>query len=386
VDLFRRFHELRYKRGTTAADWLANRKVGTSDFNPAKLPYYILLVGGPEAIPFEFQYQLDMEYAVGRLAFEEVDQYRHYAQGVVDYETSAPPNTREVVYWAPCNRSPEGRPDPSTQLSENFLIGPLADGVSDSDDQAALVAPAAAQGFRTLNCRGAGATKAALLEALHPRADGSRPALLVSASHGHALPRGHPSQRTEQGALLCQDWPFGQPVQRGHRLAADDLDNAQLHGLVAFLFACYGAGTPAYDSFPQAERRRIDSTAEPPFVAALTQRLLSHTNGPALAVVGHVERAWGFSIQPPGVGAQVGPFRNLLLEVLKGRPVGHAVQHLNDKFARLSAKLLGILHSQPPTPRPPDAELGRMWIDRNDFQNYVLLGDPAVHLEVDRLK
>src|SRR5262249_46042110 len=98
----RHYHELEYQPGQTLEDWLTRRKVRTGDINSALLPYYVLLVGGPEAIPFEFQYHLDAEYAVGRLAFDTPDQYRRYAESVVAYETMpAPPNAREVVYWAP---------------------------------------------------------------------------------------------------------------------------------------------------------------------------------------------------------------------------------------------------------------------------------------------
>ena len=57
-----------------------------------------------------------------------------------------------------------------------------------------------------------------------------------------------------------------------------------------------------------------------PFVAALPQRLLTHPGGGALAVIGHVERAWGYSIRPVGLGNRLLPFRNLLGRVLRGEP------------------------------------------------------------------
>jgi hypothetical protein len=72
----RRYHELSYQPGQTLEDWFKARKVYTGEVDPLKLPYYILLVGGPEAVPFEIQYQLDVEYAVGRLAFDTPAEYR----------------------------------------------------------------------------------------------------------------------------------------------------------------------------------------------------------------------------------------------------------------------------------------------------------------------
>ena len=125
--------------------------------------------------------------------------------------------------------------------------------------------------------------------------------------------------------------------------------------------------------------------AEQPFVAALPQRLLSHPNGGALAVLGHVERAWGYSIKPPGVGAQLQPFRNLIGRILSGEPVGNSTKDFSDKYAVLSAELLSELDESQPGGKPKDSELAWKWIERNDAQNYVVLGDPAVRVRVDLL-
>jgi hypothetical protein len=93
---------LEYRPGETMKKWLARHTVAPGSVVPTKVPYYVTLVGGPEEIPFDFQYLLDVEYAVGRLAFDQLDGYRQYAESVKKYETAQTlANTKEVVYWGP---------------------------------------------------------------------------------------------------------------------------------------------------------------------------------------------------------------------------------------------------------------------------------------------
>lgn len=377
-----RCKELEYISGDGLKDWLKRYGVYPGTVAPTKVPYYVMLVGDPSIIPFQFQYLLDIEYAVGRVCFDTPEQYRQYAESVVEYETAGTvPNNRELVYWGTRHAA-----DRATQMSADHLITPLYEGISAVGDEAAEDAISAALSFESRCFKGKDATRANLLEVLHAAGDAKRPAMLFTASHGMGWPLSDEKQRAAQGALLCQDWSGFGSVQPAHYLTAADIsDDARLHGLVAFLFACYGAGTPDYDNFLQDRSSGPVQISEQPFVAALPNRLLSHPNGGALAVLGHVERAWGYSIKPPGLGTQLQPFRNLIGRILSGEPVGHSTKDFSDKYAALSAELLSKLDETQPGKDLDEKDLAWTWIERNDAQNYVVLGDPAVRVRVDQL-
>jgi hypothetical protein len=396
---------LDYKKGEAMTAWLRRHGASPGQVSPWRVPYYVLLVGDPACIPFDFQYLLDIEYAVGRLCLDSPAQYRQYAESLIAYEAAtAVPNSREVVYWA----TRHGDAD-ATQMSADWLATPLYQGVPAAGGQPEQKAVAQVRSYRARLLKGADATKANLAELLHAPAGEARPALLFAAAHGLGWPRTHPCRAAAQGALLCQDFPAGDPLaglpQPGDYLAAADLaDDARVHGLVAFFFACFGAGTPEFNdylydgdggiNFLFENSQRPERIAERPSVAALPQRLLSHPQGGALAVIGHVERAWGYSIRPlgpdfkpiPTVPPQVTPFRNCLGRILAGEPVGHATKDISDKYAIQAAELLSKLDNGASGPPPADADLAWTWVERNDARNYILLGDPAARLRTDLLR
>jgi hypothetical protein len=76
-------------------------------------------------------------------------------------------------------------------------------------------------------------------------------------------------------------------LSRGMLFGADDIDATRLDGLIAFLFACYGAGTPETDHFLPEAVTGVSRIAPAPFTARLAQRLLARG---AAAVVGHAQR------------------------------------------------------------------------------------------------
>jgi hypothetical protein len=369
--------------GKSLDEWL--RKVGAhrSDVDPAKLPYYVTLIGGPESIPFEHQSELDVGYAVGRLSFDRAEDYRQYAESVIAYETAAaPPNGREVAFWSTRNLA-----DRATQLSADCLVRPLAEGIAAEGNQPAVKPIAEVRGFRSRSYFGSRATRANLVECVSAAKSSDRPAFLFTASHGLSWPKGHELQIAQQGALLCQDWPgLGTPPAADHCLTAAQLgDSARIHGLIAFCFACYGAGTPSNDHFLSDHRDTPMPIAEKPFVAALPRRLLSHPGGGALAVIGHVERAWAYSIRPAGLGNRLLPFRNMMGRILRGEPVGLATKDFSDRYAATSMRILNLLSGTGHAQSTHAAEMAALWVERNDAQNYVLLGDPAVRMRVETM-
>lgn len=366
------YKELIWPEGKTARQFLkANH--ATSSVDPRFLPYYLLLVGPPSEISFEAQCELDLDYGVGRLDLDDAASYLRYAEGVVAAEQGSPARRREVGFWAP-------RHDDSTRMSHDEVVVRLADGEAGAtaDWQRA---PAAVHGFSTLRELADQATRPNLINLLR---DG--PGLLVVASHGIGVAKTDPSHLTHQGGLLGQGWDGFGPPSPELVLTAGVLDETvHVGGSVGLLLSCFGGGTPAVDDFPWpiARPSLVDGFfSGTPFVAALPKRLLSHPNGPALALLAHADRAWEYSFGSGAGQGRIGPFRNFVDGVMRGSAVGHATSELNSRYASMGATLAGLIN--PPADAPPvsDDDLAEAWIEFRDLRNYILLGDPAVRLRV----
>ena len=113
--------------------------------------------------------------------------------------------------------------------------------------------------------------------------------------------------------------------------------------------------------------------------------MLSHTNGGALGVFGHVERAWPDSIVTTGAGAQLLPFVNALSYILIGNPLGFALKDFNERYMGQSTYLASLLEKKEYGLPVSDADLVSAWMSRNDAEAYILFGDPAVRLRKDLL-
>jgi hypothetical protein len=355
-----------YQPKETKNAWLRKHKVGPGPANPEKMPYYLLIVGDPEAIPYLFQYQLDVQYAVGRLHFDKLEDYAQYAQNVVLAETQKPFLARRAAFFGVANPD-----DKATKLSAEKLIQPLSESVKKDKPDWALSAALAGE-----------ATKARLSSLLNGN---DAPSFLFTASHGMGFPNGHELQMRHQGALLCQDWPGPQqwrkPVPTDFYFSADDLaSSANLLGLLAFFFACYGCGTPKLDDYAavMSDRAEIAPNA---FIAGLPKKML--TRG-ALAVVGHVERAWGTSIVWETAGPQLETFQSTFKRLMEGHPIGSATEYFNQRYSEISTVLTEIVeHAQTYPEEADDDDIAAKWTANNDARSYVVIGDPAARLPVD---
>lgn len=348
-----------YVAGEDKLDFLARHGAGPGRVDPAKVPYYLLLVGSPEKISYEFQYGLDLHHAVGRVYFETKEEYAAYARGVVEAAVGTEKTSLcKVAFFGPCQ-------DSGTQVSTEMLLTPLIESVRAKPE------------CQVQEALGEKATRAAMARLLGGE---ETPHLLFSASHGLQYRSGHKLQQTYQGALICQDWPGDDAPYPEHTFSGNDLnEQARLSGLISFLFACHSAGTPQHDDF-SSKRGEQREMAPSPFVSHLVQRLLGHPGGGALAVVGHVHQVWQHSFFWRQTGSQPMPFLETVDRLLEGGPLGWALEPLNQRSSDLSVAL-GELLKEAFLGGTLDLDaLAELWIASQDARNYMILGDPAVRL------
>ncbi|HEX4421077.1 MAG TPA: hypothetical protein VH165_24335 [Kofleriaceae bacterium] len=360
-----------YRPGETKQQFLTRMGAGPGPVDPDKFPYYVLLVASPEEISYRVQYQLDVQYAVGRIHFDTIEEYARYAVNVVEAETRPSRGPRRMAVWAT-----ENADDRATRASARYLAAPLADFLE--RDQA--------DRWQVSRFLGDQATKHRLAALLGRDV----PSLLVTASHGVGFSAGDPRQRADQGALLCQDWggPRAGVLTPDHYFTGDDIPaDADLRGMVGFHFACFGAGTPKHDDFSRgAGAPALVDIAPHAFVARLPQRMLGRARG-ALACIGHVDRAWASSFlqaDPQNAGAtttQIAVFESALKRLMEGRCVGHAMDYFDLRYAELASDLASRIEDATKYDvAVDDAELAKLWLYANDARDYAVIGDPAVRI------
>jgi len=363
-----RYREMDYFDGESATDFLDRHGAAPGVVDSENVPYYLLLVGSPESIPWDVHFDLDVGYAVGRIDFPSVGDYRRYAKSTTQAREAKGSRGQRAVFFGVDH-------DPLTALFDRHLTANLVERAEAHHPNWDIQAH-----------RGESATKTQLRRLL---GGPETPAFLFTASHAVSFGPDSEAQRAKHGGLLCQDWPGLETIPtRDHYFTANDIDaSADLSGLISFHLACNSAGTPRLDAFPKtwSERRLLAKEA---FVSRLPQRLLSHARGGALAVVGHVERAWEICFlwhswkdrsrtEPK---PDLTTFTAFLGELLRGRRVGSAMEAFGQRHSDLAARLVAMLEKEKFGQKADDEELARLWLATRDARGYVVIGDPAVRL------
>lgn len=371
------------KRGYHPNDDKASflRRLGKGIGHPADpttgVPYYLLLIGSAVEIPWEFQFDLDVEYAVGRIFFAD-DQaghdyaaYRRYAEGVVRAEESAPRRSRKASFFSP-------RHDLATQYSSDLLVKPLLNALQEHPRLG---------NWKFDAVRAEEADKSKLSELFHNPDAG----FLFTAGHGGWFDETDRRAPQDQGALLCQkngEFGGGQVPASNYFSHADLSQEADFSGLISFHFACYGLGTPSVDGFPDMFSKTFPNTLlrKQPEIARLPMSLLSHPGGAALAFIGHVDRAWSCSFLNTSRKPEFGTFSSTLGSLLRGNRLGSAMEYFNNRNAALAAQISSKLQRMrmklDKETDPFKEEYVADWLEQIDARNYAIFGDPAVKLSL----
>ncbi|RXH58283.1 C25 family cysteine peptidase [Granulicella sibirica] len=377
ADLFRIFEgpQNGVTPNLTAEAWAYSRGVTlNAPVHPrGKVPYYLLLVGSPQDISFEFQNKLKMQWAVGRLYFNDIADYGRYAASIVQYESESftPAQAKKAACWM--TRNPKDQPT-------DLLSSTLKQAFDNPDPGEAL---GASRSFPVDYYVSAQATKPQLQKLLS--GGPQSPAILFTGSHGADYWGAVPEiQRRMQGSLITQEWSDGAALDSSNSFSADDVPaTANLQGAMVFLFACYSGGCPAFDSYTRNEDGSLVRIADEDMISRLPQTLLAKG---ALAVLGHVDIAHCDSFLTTDDTPQTQVIASPLEYLMDGMRVGRAADSLTSVWTSLSASAGS---AKPPTgttaaAAQKRAAYARLVVSRDDLKNFILLGDPAARLKVEK--
>jgi hypothetical protein len=292
---------------------------------------------------------------VGRLDFDVLLNYENYAKNVVEAEVNAN-RCNKVTFFGP-------EQDQGTNFLVTKILRPLA-------DSTALEQP----NWSVDTFLSDQATKENLSRILSGR---NRSSLIFIGSHALRYRSGHLRQKSNQGAIICHEWPGLDAPAVEHYFSAEDIpDDADLRGMTVIQFGDSSAGVPHLDDFSSSSRREVSPG---PFVSELAKRCLGISNG-ALSFIGHVDQVWTHSVQWQAAGPQLQMFEVVLRSLMNGARVGEAMKYFSSRYAQI-AELVATALASAFQAREFDAEdLEYLWIARIDARNYILLGDPAVRV------
>jgi hypothetical protein len=351
-------HLLTYRSGAEEFVPLGSSEPGVG---PGRLPFYLLIYGSPDVIPWEFQFILNASRAVGRLDLEG-EALENYIAALHSGWGGAASNVRHALVWSANN----GQADITRLMRDSIAAGVHGLLEDDQDiDKAVFI-----DGFS------ADATSAALLDAL---AD-LRPGFILTTSHGQTGPLDDlPTMGRDLGLLVDQNYEVMQPEEFLTRWEPD--------GAIWYAHACCSAGsngTTIYDGLVPAGSE-VDSLLKAVArlgakVAPLPRALLG-AKKPLRAFVGQVEPTFDWTLrQPRTSGFLTDPLQAALYNRLfQPEPAGMALRPCYQKLGSLYAEYDEALRQFNNNKDTKDILLFCQLAAR-DVQSMVILGDPTAVL------
>lgn len=327
-------------------------------------PFYALILGSPQRIPFGFQMALHAGAAVGRVHYDTPEEYRAYFRKLLARKR----RIRGLDIFAPCH-------DEATEIATARFARPLAEWA----------------GRKHLACR-------TLIDTRGPRKRATRAgfeALGLTAERilfatGHGLFEPRPGRADLIGALCCprEEEAILDPAR--DLISPDLIGSAPCYpGSIIVMQSCYGFGMPSESGLDRRwgllpGRKREDR------ISSLPRKWLAHPGGP-IAFIGHLDIALVFkgeALNRDGFDPLV-PFTWLIEAIcLRGHTVGYAMSGLRRAVANLSnlswmlmekhergkRGLRGRLASWVASRR---GALAEKLIRKRDAGSLLLFGDPA---------
>jgi hypothetical protein len=347
----------RYYDDHTSSD----HPIGLTTFGVAKnqLPMYVLIIGGPDRIPWSVQYSLSVRHAVGRLPFEDDADLGPYVDAMLDGDrgwASTPTDVTSPVVW-----TVDRGPTDITRLMRTVFSAPLVKAYTGT-----------LAGLRAID--DAAATGAGLIKAM-----AAGPAVVVTSSHG-ATPLDLPLMRAS----------LGLPVDATDTtVALADLTASMPAGAVWFSQACCSAGSAADSSYSQllepgsTARLVVDAVATLGSTVAPAPLALLRRPHPVRAVFGHVEPTFDWTLRDGETHQRLTNdlVTGLSTNLYYSQPLGLVLSAYRAGIGVLTTNWVGSydrLRRDNDTAALP--AMTRLRLTAWDRQSLVLLGDPTVRI------
>lgn len=356
--LLRITHLLTYRSGTEELVPLSSADPG---IDVEQLPFYLLIYGGPNVIPWEHQYILNASRAVGRLDLEG-EALENYVSALMNGWSAAASDVHHTLVWSANN----GQADITKLMRDSIAVKIQQKLEDDTDINQALFI----DGFN------GEATSAALAEKLAEL----KPGFILTTSHGQTAPLTNLQEmERDLGLLVDQNYEFMQPDQL--------LSQWEPDGAVWYAHACCSAGSNAttiYDGLVPKDSEvdtLLKTIASIGAKIAPLPRALLGAKKPLRAFVGQVEPTFDWTMRQPNTeGFLTNPLRAALYEHLfQPEPMGMALRqsykHLGGLYAQYDEAL-----RQFNSGHDTNNLLLFCQLAARDVQSMVILGDPTATL------